>query len=413
VGALRIGARSRRVPPTRACLRLGQAVRRISPVTLGILGLLVALVAANLVLSHAIPTGTGLKGIAIITLPFFAVGLLVARRQPGNSIGWLMLAFAFVVLLSIDAANYAVLVFRVHHELPLGRLAVFLAPAWVPVIVMAPLPIVLFPDGKIPRGRWRWTFWAYVALAVAFLSAIAAQNFGAFTQQRVVIEKSGSLSALTAPVHGIAAILNTAAIVLYVASFASMVAYQIVRFRHSTGDERQQLKWFLAGGALAVTGLIAATQSDTLGFMFVFVVALPLGIGFGILKYRLYDIDRLISRTVSYALLTGLLVGVFVGLVLLTTRVLPFSSPVGVAAATLAAAALFSPLRGRLQRLVDRRFNRARYDAEAVVAAFGARLRDAIDVEAVLAELSSVATRSLEPATVTVWVRNDSGTAPL
>jgi hypothetical protein len=226
-----------------------------------------------------------------------------------------------------------------------------------------------------------------------------------------VIDKSGSLSALSAPVHGVTAVLNTAAIVLYGACFASMVAYQIVHFRRSTGDERQQLKWFLAGGALAVGGLIVATQSDTLGFMFAFVVALPLGIGFGILKYRLYDIDRLISRTISYAVLTGLLIGVFAGLVLLTTRVLPFSSPVGVAAATLAAAALFSPLRSRLQRLVDRRFNRARYDAEATVAAFGARLRDAIDVESVLAELSSAASGSLEPAHVTVWVRNDPGTS--
>ena len=161
-----------------------------------------------------------------------------------------------------------------------------------------------------------------------------------------------------------------------------------------------------------MTGLIVATQSNTLGFMFVFIVFLPLGMGFGILKYRLYDVDRLISRTLSYALLTGLLIGVFAGLVLLATRVLPFSSPVGVAAATLGAAALFSPLRRRLQRLVDRRFNRARYDAESVVAAFGARLRDAIDVESVLAELSSAAAGSLEPAHVTVWVRNDPGTAP-
>lgn len=193
----------------------------------------------------------------------------------------------------------------------------------------------------------------------------------------------------------------------YASCFAAMVAYQVVRFRRSTGDERQQLKWFLAGGALAVGGLIVATQSDTLGFMFAFVVFLPLGIGFGILKYRLYDIDRLISRTISYAALTAFLVGVFAGLVLLTTRVLPFSSPVGVAASTLAAAALFAPLRSRLQRLVDRRFNRARYDAETTVAAFGTRLRDAIDVETVLAELSSVAARSLEPSTLTVWVRNE------
>jgi hypothetical protein len=365
------------------------------------------LVALNIVLSQDIPSGTGLKGIGIITLPFFAVGVLVARRRPGNPIGWIFLAFTFAFLLSIDAANYAVLVFTVHRALPLGRLAVFLAPAWVPVLVLAPLPIVLFPDGKIPPGRWRWTFWAYVAFALALLAGIATQNFGAFTEPRVAIDKTGSLAALTAPAHGVVAVLNPAALVLYGACFASMVAYQIVHFRRSTGDERQQLKWFLASGALGVGGLIIATQSNTLGFMFVFVVALPLGIGFGILKYRLYDIDRLISRTVSYALLTGLLVGVFVGLVLLTTRVLPFSSPVGVAAATLGAAALFTPLRSRLQRIVDRRFNRARYDAEAVVAAFGARLRDTIDVEAVLGELSSVAARSLEPSTVTVWVRTD------
>jgi len=388
-------------------------MRRISPVTLAIVGAFIALVAANLVLSHDIPSGWGLKGIGIITLPFFAVGLLVARRRPGNSIGWILLVFAFAVLLSIDAANYAVLVVHVHRALPLGRLAVFLAPAWVPVLVPAPLPVVLFPDGKIPSGRWRWTFWAYIALALVFLADFAEKSIGAFTESPVpVIDKPGSLSALTAPVHGVEAVFDKATLVLYAACFASMVAYQIVRFRRSTGDERQQLKWFLASGALAVVGLIVATQSDTLGFMFVFIVALPIGIGLGILKYRLYDLDRLISRTVSYALLTGLLVGVFVGLVLVTS-LLSFSSPVGVAAATLAAAALFTPLRSRLQRLVDRRFNRARYDAEAVVAAFGARLRDAVDVDTVLAELSSVATRSLEPATIGVWVRNDPGTAPL
>src|SRR5262249_61324180 len=118
-----------------------------------------------------------------------------------------------------------------------------------------------------------------------------------------------------------------------------------------------------------------------------------------------YDTDRLTSGTLSYALLTGLLVGVFGGLVLLTTRVLPFSSPVGVAASTLAAAALFTPLRSRLQRLVDRRFNRARYDAEELVAAFGARLRNAVDPETVLTELATAADGSLQPAHVRVWVK--------
>ena len=123
------------------------------------------------------------------------------------------------------------------------------------------------------------------------------------------------------------------------------------------------------------------------------------------LKYRLYDVDRLISRTLSYAIVAATLVGVFAGIVLLATRVLPFSNPVGVAASTLAAAALFNPLRRRVQRIVDHRFNRARYDADATVAAFAARLRDAIEVDTVLDELAGVAARSLEPAHVTVWVR--------
>jgi hypothetical protein len=379
---------------------------RLSPVTLGIVGLLLGLAALNIVLSARIPQNTGLKGVGIITLPFAVVGLLVGRRQPRNSIGWILLAFTFAVLVSVNAANYAVLVYRVHDALPLGRLAVALAPAWIPVVVLAPLPIVLFPDGRIPPGRWRWVFWAYAAVGVAFLSAIGAADFGAFTEHRVVIDSSGSLSSLTAPTHGaLAAFFNTAAIVAYASCFAAMVVYQIVQFRRSHGDERQQRKWFLAGGGIAVTGLIIATQSNTLGFLFAGIVALPLGIGFGILRYRLYDVDRLISRTLSYAIVTATLVGVFGGLVLLTTRVLPFSSPVGVAASTLAAAALFNPLRRRVQRLVDRRFNRARYDAEATVAAFGSRLRDAVDVETVLDELAAAAGRSLEPTHVTVWVR--------
>jgi hypothetical protein len=382
-------------------------LRGISPVTAGLVALLFVLLVSNVALSAPVPKGFGLKGVGIVTLPFAAVGLVIAGRRPRNPIGWIFVGLAFSVLLSIDAANYAVLIYHVHDHLPFGRLAVALAPAWVPVILLMPLPIVLFPDGRIPPGRWRWVLWAYAGLAVAILGGLAWQDVPAFTDRHVMITSNGSLDSFTGPYGAVGAAINTATIVAYVVCFLAMVAYQVVHFRRAIGDERQQLKWFLACGAVAVGGLILAAQFDPLGFLFGCIVFLPLGIGFGILKYRLYDVDRLISRTISYAILTALLVGVFAGLVLLTTRVLPFSSPVGVAAATLAAAALFNPLRGRLQRVVDRRFNRARYDSEAVVAAFGARLRDTIDVEAVLGELSTVAARSLEPSTVTVWVRNE------
>ncbi|HSZ98735.1 MAG TPA: hypothetical protein VK802_00035, partial [Streptosporangiaceae bacterium] len=132
-------------------------------------------------------------------------------------------------------------------------------------------------------------------------------------------------------------------------------------------------------------------------------VALPAGIGVGILKYRLYDIDKIISRTLAYALVTGLLAGLYAGLVLLATQVLGLHTPVAVAASTLAAAALFSPLRRRVQRAVDRRFNRARYDADQMVTAFAARLKDTVDLDSVQDDLASVVTKALEPAYVSVW----------
>ena len=134
------------------------------------------------------------------------------------------------------------------------------------------------------------------------------------------------------------------------------------------------------------------------------VAALPISMGVAILKYRLYDIDRIISRTLAYTAVTGLLIGVYAGLVLLATHVLAVGTPVSVAAATLAAAALFSPLRRRVQRIVDRRFNRARYDAEVTVAAFAARLKDAVDLDCVRADLAGVVQQTLEPAHVSVWL---------
>ena len=134
------------------------------------------------------------------------------------------------------------------------------------------------------------------------------------------------------------------------------------------------------------------------------VAALPVGMGVAILKYRLYDIDRIISRTLAYAIVTGLLAGVYAGLVLLATRVLSFSSPVAVAASTLAAAALFSPLRRRVQRAVDRRFNRARYDADQTIAAFVAQLKDAVDLDTVRDDLAGVVHQALEPAQLSVWI---------
>jgi hypothetical protein len=353
-------------------------------------------------------------GQPLLMIPFAAVGTLVAYRQPRNPIGWLLLATALTSAGGADAGLYSVRAYHVdHHGLPLSRLAVFLTQGWVSMLVLLPLPILFFPDGKMSR-RWRWTLWLYIAETAVLLGHLLITDFGAFTDNPLRIDSSGELKTLGGSSGSGAAFAII--VLLYFAISLSWVVRQIVLYRRSTGDRRQQLKWLLAGGSVAVFGFLLAISLgsgnhgvilSTIGKVGFFgLTALPISIGIGILRYRLWEIDRLISRTLSYALLTGSLVAVFAGVVLLTTRVLPFSSPVGVAASTLAAAALFNPLRTRLQRLVDRRFNRARYDAEATVAAFGAQLRNAVDVETVLGELAAAAAGSLEPAHVTVWIRS-------
>ena len=288
-------------------------------------------------------------------IPFAAVGALVASRQPRNPIGWILLAIAVTATYGADAGFYAVRAYHIdHHGLPLSRLAVFLTQGWVSMLVLLPLPILFFPDGRISR-RWRWTLWAYIALIAVLIGHVVITDFGAFTDHPVRIDSSGELKQLGGNGGTPAGLVFV--VLLFFAISLSWVIRQVVLYRRSSGDRRQQLKWLLAGGSFSVFGfLIAITVgSGNHGVIsvvgkvgFLGLIALPISIGIGILRYRLYDIDRLISRTLSYTLLTGLLIGVFAGLVLLTTRVLPFSSPVGVAASTLAAAGLFSPLRSPL-----------------------------------------------------------------
>jgi hypothetical protein len=280
--------------------------------------------------------------------------------------------------------------------------------------VLLPLPILLFPDGRVPRRAWRWTLWVYLALSAVFLIAVGVTDIGAFTDRQIRVDSTGELASLNGSSGGSAATVELLLFLAWASIGLSWVARQLLRHRRSAGEERQQLKWLMSGGAICIIGFVefivlsGARSSLWQGLSILglsAVAALPLGIGVGILKYRLYEIDRLISRTLSYALLTAMLVGVFVGIVTLTTRVLPFSSPVAVAASTLAAAALFNPLRLRVQRLVDRRFNRARYDAQTTVAAFTAQLRDAVDLDTVRDELVHAVDRSVQPSYASLWIR--------
>ncbi len=190
----------------------------------------------------------------------------------------------------------------------------------------------------------------------------------------------------------------------------------MLSWRRASGERRQQLKWLASGAAVTIASVVLGLTFSSTGPMsgvrewadnlaFFGLAALPVSMGVAILRYRLYEIDRIISRTLAYAVVTGLLIAAYAGLVLLATRVLSLSSSVAVASSTLAAAAAFSPLRRRVQHAVDRRFNRARYDADVTVAAFASRLKDAVDLDSVQADLASVVTRTLEPAHLSVWLR--------
>ncbi len=389
----RVGARRRRAVPRSA---IGLA--------LGVLSVLLFVASAFL------SPPAHQNGIQYVWLvPYGLVGMAIAYRQPGNAVGWILLATSIVTLLCSDAGIYAVLIYRDgHRELPLGRVAVALAAFWAWFLVLLPLPILLFPDGHLPEGRWRLTVWVYGALVGFLLLGSAVGDIGVFTDRVIHVDSTGELTTFDGGPSFAPLVL------LYVALAVSWVVYKVGVYRRSTGEQRAQLKWLMTGGTLTVVGFVFGISANSskspvvqafATVSFLLVLALPICMGVGIFKYRLYEIDRLVSRTLSYAVLTALLVGAFVGLVALTTDVLPFSSSVGVAASTLAAAALFNPLRGRVQRVVDRRFNRARYDAEATVAAFASRLRDAVDLYAVESELLAVVQRTVEPAHATLWIR--------
>jgi hypothetical protein len=358
-------------------------------------------------------------GFVLTLVAFLIVGLMLARTRPGNPIGWSLLAAGFFGAVTSFAGQYAIDAYRLHHHLPLAPVAVFLQPAWAPAIFLFALALMLFPDGALPSGRWRWAVGAVAAVGTVWTAGAFAIAAETIASGQVVIEPSGDLSRIDHPTSGWAW-WSIAQDIFFLAFFTVVLLWLVSRvpaYRAASGERRQQLKWLICGGSCACVGIVLSvvlsSQSGVLGLIggvaIIGLLGVPLSIGVGISKYRLYEIDRLISRTISYLIVTGLLVGVFLGLVVLITRVLPFSSPVAVAASTLAAAALFNPLRKRIQRLVDRRFNRSRYDVEATVTAFRQRLREAVDLKTVQRELLNTVDQAFEPAHTSLWVR-PSGT---
>jgi hypothetical protein len=344
------------------------------------------------------------------------VGAIVVRHKPRNPIGWLLLGVGAFFALNGLASDYVVLDYRQHHgTLPLGPLAILLQPAWAPGIVCFALSILLFPAGRVPGGAWRWALGAFLAVAALWLGGAFSIAINAIVTHTIRVDSTGNLLMFGNPTGGAAwwGIVQDVFFPALVVSAVAWLARQLFALRRAQGEQRAQLKWLICGVALSLAGGFASTFSSGTSFhaigqiLSVLLVAFPVSIGIALLRYRLYDIDRLVSRTLSYAVLTALLGGTFIGLIALSTDTFALSGRVGVAASTLVAAALFNPLRIRVQRIVDRRFNRAHYDAEATVAAFTACLRDAVEIDAIRADLLDAVNRAVQPTHASIWIKRE------
>jgi hypothetical protein len=398
-----------------------------------LLVLVAALVLLGLDTSRMTAGRVALYGVCALAVVIYAgTGRLIASRVPANAIGWLLCLIGLSLAATMLTEQYALHALAVAPgSLPGARLAGWLSAVTF-IFVFAPMffLILLFPDGRLPSRRWRPVLWAMFAV----LAGWVAQQFQAGTT-----ETGGMSNALVAvrvsypnplgifPRHGWFSGVLQAEVLLGAVTGALVVASVLVRRRGASTELRKQIAWLGYVGLLiavpiavfAVYGTIVGGHVDPAagvafwGFLIIApTVGIPVACTLAVLKHGLYEIDRIISRTLAYAIVTGLLLGVYAGLVLLATQVLGFHGSVAVAVSTLVAAALFTPLRSRVQRLVDRRFNRTRYDADRTMAAFTARLKDAVDQDAVRADLLGVVQRSLEPAHVALWVQASSSSGP-
>jgi hypothetical protein len=274
---------------------------------------------------------------------------------------------------------------------------------WAPAITLGiTLPALLLPEGRLRSRRWRVVAAAAVAGPTMFVAAGGLTPFQT-SQTPVPVDNPFGLAGLAGTV---AAAVSYSGLALQLVCLPAALVSLVLRFRTSRGVERQQLRWVAAGVAVAVVGLgapIPGTQSWWATT--VVVLCVPVAVAVAVLRYRLWDLDRLVSRTVTYAVLTALLVVPYLVIVPAAGRLAQGSGSLAVAAATLAAAAAFAPLRRRVQDLVDRRFNRRRYDAARTVDRFAARLRDQVDLDALNAELLAVVDQTMQPTQASVWLR--------
>src|SRR5215211_6157493 len=380
-----------------------------------------ALLLLALILSHPhTHTFDDWLGSTLNAVFYSSVGAIVASRRPENLVGWLLCLWALSESISHFSAQYAIYALLAQPDsLPAGEAFAWVS-SWLLFIVIgfSVLSILLFPTGRLPSRRWRWVTW----LTVAFVLVGAIS--GAFSSGPIY-----DLGPIRNPlgIEGFSDLsdsifLNMVALVLVVAAALSV----FVRLRGATGVERQQIKWFAYATAAAVMGLVLAEiipdvievplWFERIGnaIFLLLIPAIPISMGIAILRYRLYDIDIIINRTLVYGSLTAILASVYFGVVTVTQTLL--STVTGqerlpqlvVVASTLVIAALFNPLRRRIQSFIDRRFYRRKYDARKTLESFSAKLRDETDLNALTDELVGVVKEAMQPAHVSVWLHPDA-----
>lgn len=334
-----------------------------------------------------------------------ALGWRLATRLRSNAIGWLLLAGGLGGALAA-VANLFMLGAGAIPAPAMRLTAVLGGTLWMLPFAVLPQVLVLFPDGRVAT---RWHRLASILAGVGALSVLAG-----FAYPALVLPLSTSLAEADFDPSPLVLTLVLGGAAVFATGLLGTLVAVALRFRGSRGEQRQQMRWLAAAGALTVVLLLVSIglsiafpeQVDVLWTLTL--LALPIAIAVAVSRYRLWDLDRLISRTLSYALVSGALVSVYLGVV--TAAGAMFGrSPLAVASATLAAAAAFGPLRSRVQAVVDRRFHRAQYDAARLVESYRNRLRDRVDLDEVLGDLTATARETMSPASLSVWLQPPRG----
>ena len=341
---------------------------------------------------------------AVGALLFGPVGAFLAARRPRNPVGWLLAGYGVLMAFLWFAIAYLGELFDFALRRP-GSLPGADWVAWVFAVVWHPgygllfLLLILFPHGRLPSPRWRPLAWASVAFyaVLALCAAVSpAVTRDYFASARPVLRLPGAVLA-----ERVFDTILAGNFLLLAVALASLV----VRLRRARGEERQQVKLFVYTVTVALGAVLAGFLVLGGGYLVPLLGTIPVAAAVAILRYRLYDIDRIINRTVVYGVLTLLLGLGYAGVVLGLGRLLGRDSSLAVAGATLAVAGVFQPARRRVQQAVDRRFNRRRYDAAQTIAAFSARLRQQIDLDTLHAELLAVVEQTMQPTRVSLWLR--------